>query len=161
MQNLIVTYCIKSLRESVKFSYGRENLNEFESIYWMLYIYQNHVLACHVAKLQNFLKLQNTEAAIWRSVNNCFENVRGTMKGLLLKSLKNTSEQVHFYEHCRPVNCTLIEKWVSLLEFFKSFLITRTFRGPFKRLLLNPATPAARKIMFMKLIVLRLTLIGL
>ena len=150
MQNLIVTYCIKSLRESVKFSYGRENLNEFESIYWMLYIYQNHVLACHVAKLQNFLKLQNAEAVIWRSVNNCFENLRGTMKGL--KSLKNTSGQVHFYEHCRPVNCTLIEKWISLLEFFESFLITRFFRSPSKRLLLNSSV---------KLIFLRLTLIGL
>ena len=44
------------------------------------------------------------EAAIRCSQNNCFENLRETMKGLLLKLLKNTTEQVHFYNHCKPVN---------------------------------------------------------
>ena len=29
---------------SVKFSYGRQNLNEFGSIYWIFYINKNHVL---------------------------------------------------------------------------------------------------------------------
>ena len=35
---------------------------------------------------------------------------RATMKGFLLKSLKNNSEQVHFYQHCRPANCALTKK---------------------------------------------------
>ena len=46
LQTSIVTCCVKSQEESilVKFSYGRQNLNEFDSIYLMFYIDKNHLL---------------------------------------------------------------------------------------------------------------------
>ena len=50
------------------------------------------------------------EVAIRCSVNNCFENLGAAMKGFPLKSFKNNREQVHFYQHCRPVNCVLTNK---------------------------------------------------
>ena len=60
---------------------------------------------------------------LWITVLKIWEQL---WKGFLLKSLKNTSEQVHFYQHYRPVNCTLTKKWTSLLEFLKYF----TFWSP-------------------------------
>ena len=106
MQNSILTYSIKSLRESVKFSYGRQNLNEFEFI--ECFAKKKHVLPrCKLAKFSIVIQ---TKAAIQCSVNDNFENLRGAMKGFLLKPLRNTLEQVHFYRHCRPVNRLLAKK---------------------------------------------------
>ena len=69
------------------------------------------------------------QGRLFTPVNNYFGNLRAAMKGFLLKSLKNTSEQAHFYQHCKPVNCALTKKWSSLLEFCKAFLIIHVLFG--------------------------------
>ena len=76
----------------------------------MFHINKNHVLPrCKIAKF--FIVMLEIARGIPRcSANNCFENTRATMKDFLLKSLKNTSGQVHFYQHFKPVNCAVTEK---------------------------------------------------
>ena len=88
------------------------------------------------------------EAVIRCSLNNCFENLIATMKGFLLKSLKslkNTREQVHFYQHCRPVNCVLTK----LFSLYKHVLF-----GTLQTAASEPSRVATRRILCMKLTLL-------
>ena len=49
---------------------------------------------------------------VLKSLKNTSEQVHfyQHMKGFLLKSSKNTSEQAHFYQYCGTVNCALTKK---------------------------------------------------
>ena len=87
------------------------------------------------------------------SVNNCFENQRATMKSFLLKSVKNPREQVHFYQHCRPVNCVLTKKWLlcwNLSRLFLSYSNITYFSEPLQAAASEPSRTATRRILCMK-----------
>ena len=79
------------------------------------------------------------KGSLLESLKNTSEQVHFSqhMKGFLLKSLKNTSEQVHFYQYWGTVICALTKK--RIFQGFSHRIVTRTFWSPSKKLLLNQA----------------------
>ena len=71
------------------------------------------LLAVEVARCKNALVVKNHSLLVAKFDRYLLHKF--TEKSILRKSLGNTCEQVHFYQHWRPVNCALTKKLTAML----------------------------------------------